>query len=253
MALVTAPPAIDVSSLSKRFRSLVIPKQATLKEAIVNGTMFARREHVRFIQALQDVSFSVPTGTTLGVIGKNGSGKSTLLRILAGVIAPDAGGVTLQGHVAPLLSLGVGFHPDLTGRENAKISGLILGLHPDDVESRMQGIIDFAELGEFIDTPVRMYSTGMYMRLAFSVAVTVDPDILLLDEIFAVGDATFTNKCNIRMREFRDQGKTMVLVSHDMSKIASFCDVTLWLEKGRVVAIGPSGDVVSKYNEVTSA
>jgi ABC-type polysaccharide/polyol phosphate transport system ATPase subunit len=218
-----------------------------LKDAVVSGTIFARRGNTRFVEALNDVSFHVPQGATLGIIGRNGSGKSTLMRILAGIMSPDSGRVELSGSIAPLLGLGVGFHPDLTGRENAKINGLILGLHPAEIELRMDSIMEFSELGEFFDTPVRMYSSGMYMRLAYAVAISVDPDILLLDEVFAVGDAAFNEKCRAHMRKFREAGKTIVIVSHDLSVIESFCDMALWLEKGTVQAIDHPKNVVPLY------
>ncbi len=242
--------AIRVQSISKRFRSVVIPKQATLKEAIVRGTIFSRSSTVRHIQALDDVSFEVRAGGSIGIVGSNGSGKSTLMRLLAGVMSPDEGRIEMSGRVAPLLSLGVGFHPDLTGRENARISGLMLGLHPAEVEARMEATVGFAELGEFIDTPVRMYSTGMYMRLAFAVAIGVDPDVMLLDEVFAVGDASFNDKCRAHMERLRDSGKTMVLVSHDLSVIDSFCDTALWLERGKVIASGSPAEVVRRYRNL---
>lgn len=245
--------AIVVDAVSKRFRSLVIPKHATLKEAIIRGTFLARGEKIRYVQALHDVTFSVPAGGTIGVIGRNGSGKSTLLRLLAGVMAPDTGKVRIAGKIAPLLSLGVGFHPDLTGRENARISGLTLGLHPSAVDAGMQSIIDFAELGDFIDTPVRMYSTGMYMRLAFAVAISVDPDILLLDEVFAVGDAAFNEKCRAHMESVRRSGRTIVLVSHDLSVIESFCETALWMDNGSVRAFGSVADVVAQYRAAVTA
>lgn len=245
--MAAAGAAINVRSISKRFRALVIPKQATLKEAIVRGTLFLRDEKVRFVQALTEVSFDVPQGGCIGIVGRNGSGKSTLMRLLAGVMAADSGRISISGKVAPLLSLGVGFHPDLTGRENARISGLMLGLHPAEVERSMGAVIDFSELGEFIDTPVRMYSTGMYMRLAYAVAVSVNPDILLLDEVFAVGDAAFNDKCRRHMDGLRIAGKTIVLVSHDLSVIESFCDTALWLEHGEIRSMGSAVDVVEAY------
>jgi len=187
--------AIVVNGVSKRFRVMTIPKQVSLKEAIVRMKLFAGGGRERFIDAVTDVSFSVPQGSSLGIIGRNGSGKTTLLRLLAGIYRPNAGTIKVAGEVAPLLSLGVGFHPEMTGRENVKLNGLVLGMSPQQIEAHFDEIVDFAELREFIDIPVRTYSSGMYMRLAFSIAVSTDPDVLLLDEVLAVGDEAFAEKC----------------------------------------------------------
>ena len=169
------------------------------------------------------------------------------MRLLAGIYKPDSGSVWTRGEVAPLLSLGLGFHPDMSGRENIKMSGLILGLSPKQIERRMDEIVDFAELREYLDVPLRMYSSGMYMRLAFSVAVTIDPDVLLLDEVLAVGDASFMRKCVEKMRSFEARGKTIVLVSHDGAAISAWCDTALYLDAGHVRAAGPAGEVVAAY------
>lgn len=244
--------ALCLSGVSKRFRTAYIPKHMTLKEAIIRGHGFGQRERTRFVDALVDITLNLPRGNALGVIGSNGSGKSTLLRLLAGVIKPDSGSVRVTGEIAPLLSLGLGFHPDLTGRENARIGGLIMGLRPSEIEARLSEIAAFAELGEFMDSPVRAYSTGMYMRLAFAVAINVQPDILLLDEVFAVGDAEFSRKCRQKMNSFRDERRTIVLVSHDTSNIESFCDVVLWLEHGRIKMLGAPTDVVSAYTHAAA-
>jgi len=246
--------AIVVESLSKRFRYLYIPKQTTLKEALITRTLFARPKQERYVDALVDINFHVPKGSAIGIVGRNGSGKSTLLKLIAGVMKPDAGRVMIRGNIAPLLSLGVGFHPDLTGRENVKINGLILGLTPAEIESRMDQIAAFAELEDFLDSPVHTYSTGMYMRLAFSVGINIDPDVLLLDEVFAVGDASFAAKCRERMFHFKDMGKTLVLVSHDFATIERFCDTALWLDHGRIRRSGNAPDVVAAYrSDVTQA
>ena len=174
--------AIVVDNVSKRFRLVTIPKKASFKEAIVKMDFLKRTKRPeRYVDAVRHVSFSVPRGSTLGLIGRNGSGKTTLMRLLAGVYKPDAGSIAISGEIAPLLSLGVGFHPDMTGRENIKINGLVLGLSPKEIEGKYDEIVDFSELAEFIDVPVRTYSSGMYMRLAFSIAISVDPDVLLLD------------------------------------------------------------------------
>lgn len=246
--------AIVVEALSKRFRYLYIPKQTTLKEAVVTRTLFARPKQERYIDALVDINFRVPKGSAIGIIGRNGSGKSTLLKLIAGVMKPDTGRVMIRGNIAPLLSLGVGFHPDMTGRENVKINGLILGLNPREIESRMDQIAAFAELEDFLDSPVHTYSTGMYMRLAFSVGINIDPDVLLLDEVFAVGDASFAAKCRDRMFRFKEMGKTFVLVSHDFPTIERFCDTAVWLDHGRIRRSGNAPDVVAAYqSDVTLA
>jgi len=239
--------AVVVDSLSKRFRYLNFPKRGTLKEAIVTWKIFAKANHQRYIDALSDVSFVVDKGSAIGVIGPNGSGKSTLLKMIAGVMKPDSGSVKIRGTVTPLLSLGVGFHPDLTGRENVKVSGLIMGLHPTEIEERMEQIAAFAELEDFMDAPVHTYSNGMYMRLAFSLGVSVNPDVLLLDEVFAVGDASFSAKCREQMKRFRNEGTTLVYVSHDLGAVREFCDVALWLDHGKMRRLGPAADVVAAY------
>ncbi len=241
--------AISVERVSKRFRLITIARHTTLKETLV-GLQLGWRERSarRYIQAVDDVSFSVPRGSTLGIIGKNGSGKSTLMRLLAGIYTPDKGLVRVAGAVVPLLSLGIGFHAEMTGRENLKIGGLILGLTPREVESKADEIIDFAELREFIDVPVRTYSSGMYVRLAFAVAVSVDPDVLLLDEVLAVGDEAFSAKCLRRIEKFKEQRKTIVLVTHDPELASAFCDTVLWMDRGRLRLHGPAPEVVAAYH-----
>ncbi len=243
------PDAIVVDRVSKRFRLVTIPKQASFKETIVKLRFFGgpRREE-RFVNAVRNVSFRVPRGSTLGLIGRNGSGKTTMMRLLAGVYKADAGTISISGDIAPLLSLGVGFHPDMTGRENIKINGLVLGLSPKEIERKYDEIVDFSELAEFIDVPVRTYSSGMYMRLAFSIAVSVDPDVLLLDEILSVGDEAFADKCLTRMRRFKEQGKTIVLVTHDPSTLTTWCDTALWMERGGMRMHGDASEVMRAYH-----
>jgi len=241
--------AIVVQRASKRFRVIAIPKHATIKEALLEFQFPGhKRGNEHFIKAVDDVSFSVPHGSRLGIIGKNGSGKTTLLRLLARMYVPDSGSVRVSGEVAPLLSLGVGFHPDMTGRENLKINGLVLGLSPRRIESLADEIIDFSELRDFIDVPVRTYSSGMYMRLAYSVAVSVDPDVLLLDEILAVGDEAFAAKCLVRMKDFRERKKTIVLVTHDTETVLAWCESAIWLDRGSVRLQGPAARVVEAYH-----
>lgn len=194
------------------------------------------------------MSFSAPRGSTLGIIGRNGCGKTTLLRLLAGIYTPDGGSIRIAGEVTPLLSLGVGFHPDMTGRENIRINGLILGLTPRQVENKADEIIDFAELREFIDVPVRAYSSGMSMRLAFSVAATANPDVLLLDEVLSVGDEAFAAKCLARMRQFQEQNKTIVLVTHDLPLLLEWCKTAIWIDRGSLRANGPVQEIADAYH-----
>jgi len=241
--------AIVVDNISKRFRLMTIPKQASFKKAIVRFEFLKRkRREERYVDAVRHVSFRVPRGSTLGLIGRNGSGKTTLMRLLAGVYKPDAGSIAIQGDIAPLLSLGVGFHPDMTGRENVKINGLVLGLSPKEIEARFDEIVDFAELQDFIDVPIRTYSSGMYMRLAFSIAVSVDPDVLLLDEVLSVGDESFAEKCLTRMRKFKEQGKTIVLVTHEPGTLKTWCDSAIWMDRGALRMHGDAADVVAAYH-----
>ncbi len=241
-----SPSIIIFENVVQRFR-VIQERPDTLREAFAR--FHRRRTTYHDFEAVKHVSFEVEAGTTLGLIGRNGSGKSTILKIIAGVYRPSAGKVTVKGSVAPLIELGAGFHPELTGRENILINGLLLGLTRAQMREREQGIIDFAEIGEFINSPVKQYSSGMYMRLAFAVATEVDPDILLIDEILAVGDAAFREKCNERIRQFRERGKTMIMVSHDMGSICSYCDRVLVINKGEVLADGPPDYAIARYNE----
>jgi lipopolysaccharide transport system ATP-binding protein len=246
--------AIVCENVCKRFRVVTIPKHASFKKQLVGLEFLKRRPpNELFVDAVSDVGFSVKRGEAIGIIGRNGSGKTTLLRLLAGIYKPNSGSIKISGEVAPLLSLGVGFHPDMTGRENVKINGLVLGLSPKQIERKYDEIVEFSELAEFIDVPVRTYSSGMYMRLAFSIAVSVDPDVLLLDEVLAVGDEAFAAKCFARMREFKERGKTIVLVSHDSHTIASWCDTALWMERGRAREQGEVGHVIDHYHREMQA
>ena len=241
--------AVIVENVSKRFRRYPTRGHTTLKEALLKGQLFRMRRDREYVEALKDVSFTVPEGTVLGIIGPNGAGKSTLLRLIAGIYRPTTGRVVVNGRLSALLNLGLGFHPELTGRENIIIGGLAMGLSRREIMRRLDEIVAFAELEEFIDAPVRTYSSGMYMRLAFSVAVNVDPDILLLDEVLAVGDAHFAEKSRARMEEFKEQGKTILLVTHDLATVESWCHQALWLEGGKVRALGDPHEVVSQYRE----
>ena len=242
--------AIKVEGVTKRFRFPTVPHRATLKDLAVRTLRFERGASV--VDALSDINFSVAPGSMLGIIGRNGSGKTTLMRILAGILHPDGGSVQIKGTLAPLLAIGIGFHPDLTGRESARIELLSLGLSRAEVSGLMEQIIDFSEIGEFVDAPVRTYSTGMVMRLAFSVAICVDPDILLLDEVLAVGDEAFAKKCLDCISGFRTRGKTIALVTHNSAIVESWCDVALWLDQGRIKAFGSPKEVVSAYHAVAN-
>lgn len=198
--------------------------------------------------ALQGVNFDVPRGTSVGVIGRNGAGKSTLFKLLTGITAPTRGRIEIHGRVAALIEVGSGFHPELTGRENVFLSGAILGMRRREITAKLERIVEFAGVGKFIDTPVKWYSSGMYVRLGFAVAAHMQPDILLVDEVLAVGDAEFQLKCLQRIQELASEGTTSLFISHDLTAIERLCDVAVLLEAGQVVAIGPPGDVVANYH-----
>ncbi|GAB2685777.1 ABC transporter ATP-binding protein [Thalassiella azotivora] len=238
--------AIDVRDVSKRFR-LYKERNQSLKAALMRG---GRAKYDEF-WALRDVSFQVPVGSTFGLIGENGSGKSTLLKCLARILTPDHGSVRSTGSVAALLELGSGFHPELTGRENVYLNGSILGLGKSDIERRFDEIVQFAGVEQFIDQPVKNYSSGMYVRLGFSVAINVDPDILLVDEVLAVGDASFQARCMEKFADFRRAGKTVVIVSHAMGTMRTMCDEAAWLEHGRLVRAGRADQLVDEYVDET--
>ena len=197
--------------------------------------------------ALRDVSFSIDKGDAVGIVGSNGSGKSTVLKLISRIIYPNAGAVTVRGRVAALLELGAGFHPDLTGRENIDLTGSILGLRRRQVRSQVDEIISFSELERFIDVPIRNYSSGMLMRLGFSVATAFQPEILLIDEVLAVGDQAFQDRCMRRILEIQKQGATIVLVSHDLSSVQKLCRRSIWLDDGRICADGRTDTVASEY------
>lgn len=239
--------AIVVENVSKRFK--LERGGGTLKRLIVEA--IRHRRAPRDFWALRDVSFDVAHGETLGIIGVNGAGKSTLLALVAGTMMPTSGSVSRRGVVSSLLELGAGFHPDLTGRENVYLYGAILGLSRKHMKKRFSAIVDFAGIGDYIDQPVRHYSSGMYVRLAFAVATEVDPDILIIDEVLAVGDVAFQQKCMARMDEFRKQGKTMLIVSHDMHAVQKMSDRILMLNEGKVTGIGDPNAMISQYHKFT--
>lgn len=219
----------------------------TLKGAFFQRGRSRRAHTVEEHVALDEVDLSVKPGEAVAIIGPNGSGKSTFLKLAGGILQPTAGAVEVEGRVTALIELGAGFHPEITGRENVLINGMLLGLTRSEVEARMQDIIEFADIGDFIDQPVKTYSSGMYVRLGFAVAVSSDPDILLIDEVLAVGDRAFTRRCLDRLARMRRRGVTMVLVSHDLDLVTSFADRALYLEGGRPVAVGPVDAVVARY------
>ena len=224
---------IRIENVSKRF---VIRKEKSLKERVVN--FGSSNLHKDDFWALRDVDLEISTGSTVGLIGPNGSGKSTLLKMISGIIQPTVGSVHLRGRLAALLELGAGFHPDLTGRENVYLNASILGLSKKQTDLHFDAMVEFSGIEPFIDTQVKFYSSGMYVRLAFAVAVHVDPDILLVDEVLAVGDEQFQRKCLERIRGFQHEGRTIVLVTHGLDQVAEFCDRAVVLEHGRVAADG---------------
>jgi ABC-type polysaccharide/polyol phosphate transport system ATPase subunit len=232
---------IEFSNVSKRFH------RHAGKLLRHHLTQIVRREHTEPFFALRDVSFTLEEGESLAVIGRNGAGKSTLLGLVAGLAQPDEGTVIVNGHVAALLELGSGFHPDLTGRENVRLNAALLGLSRKQTLAVFDSILDFSGISEFIDEPLRTYSTGMIMRLAFSVAVNTDPQIVLIDEVLAVGDAVFQAKCFDKLHEFRDAGKTLLCVSHSAPVIRQLCDRAIWLDHGELVMSGSAAEVAGAY------
>jgi lipopolysaccharide transport system ATP-binding protein len=246
--------AIVIRNVVKNFKKSTIRREyTTLKSELVRWLTGKREKAPKmFIEALRGVDLAVPQGKTVGIIGRNGSGKSTLLKLMTGIYAPTSGTIEMNGRVSALLDLGAGFHPDFSGRENILINGIILGMTRAAIRARMDEIIEFSELGEFIDEPVRTYSSGMYMRLAFAVATHVDPDILIVDEILAVGDEHFSKKSMGKMMQFKEQGKTIVLVTHDLGTVEKWCDLAAWVDAGRVRRVGPPAEVVQEYRRAVA-
>lgn len=234
------PTIVSVENVSKRF---VIRKDKSIKERLVN---FGRSQrHKDDFWALRDVNLQIAAGSTVGLVGANGSGKSTLLKAIGGIIRPTSGVVRRRGRLAALLELGAGFHPDLTGRENVFLNASILGLTRKETEGFFDSIVEFSEIGEFIDTQVKFYSSGMYVRLAFAISVHVNPDLLLVDEVLAVGDEPFQEKCMNKIREFQQEGRTIVLVSHSAGQVTDLCDRVIVLSHGSVVFDGDPEDGIA--------
>lgn len=236
--------AIEVKGITKKFR-IYLDKGHTLKEK----ALFRKRRKYEERNVLDGISFEVKKGEAVGLIGHNGCGKSTTLKLLTKIMYPDSGTIEMRGRVSSLLELGAGFHPDMSGRENIYINAAIFGLSKKEIDGRLEDIIDFSELEEFIDNPVRTYSSGMYMRLAFSVAINVDADILLIDEILAVGDIGFQEKCFNRLKEIKARGTTIVIVSHSLGQIELICDRSIWIDNGIVRESGDPKKVHQYYLE----
>ncbi|PWT92607.1 MAG: hypothetical protein C5B54_03265 [Acidobacteria bacterium] len=240
--------AIEVEKASKLYKKFAHRKQfQTLKSAMLKGNLFSTLQPRETFAALKDVSCTVPKGQMFGIIGSNGSGKSTLLKLIAGIAKPTYGKVHTYGKISALIELGAGFHPEISGRENIFINGIMLGLSKKEITRRFDEIVKFAELEEFIDQPVKTYSSGMFMRLGFAVAVNVDPDILVIDEVLAVGDEAFAHKCLDKISDFKKRQKTMILVTHSMPMVELLCDSALWLKKGQVMKMGEPRYVCGAY------
>ncbi|WP_395849529.1 ABC transporter ATP-binding protein [Cystobacter fuscus] len=249
---LTPMDAIVLRDVVKSFRkSTIRGEYTTFKSELVRWLRGQRRQQQpdTVIEALRGIDLTIPRGKTVGIVGRNGSGKSTLLKLITGIYSPTSGSVEINGRISALLDLGAGFHPDFSGRENILINGVILGLSRTEIRERMDEIIAFSELGEFIDEPVRTYSSGMYMRLAFAVATHVDPEILIIDEILAVGDEHFSRKSLQKMTDFQKAGKTIVLVTHDLGTLERWCDLAAWIDGGRIREVGPPAEIVRRYKQ----
>ena len=238
---------IEVRDVTKSFK-VYLDKGSQLKERL----LFRKRSRYEERKVLRGISFSVKKGEAIGLIGHNGCGKSTTLKLLTRIMYPDSGSIKMKGRVSSLIELGAGFHPDMSGRENIYTNAAIFGLNKKEIDARIQSIIDFSELKDFIDNPVRTYSSGMYMRLAFSVAINVDADILLIDEILAVGDANFQSKCFNKLREIKSHGTTIVIVSHSLGQIEQICDRSIWIHEGLIKAEGPPKEIDLEYLDYMS-
>jgi lipopolysaccharide transport system ATP-binding protein len=234
--------AVSVEHVSKSFR-MYRERNQTIKAAIMRGRTSVHDD----FWALEDVTFDVPVGSTFGLIGSNGSGKSTLLKCLANIYYPNKGTITHFGRIAAMLEVGSGFHHELSGRENIFLNGSILGMSKKEITRKFDEIVDFSGVEQFIDQPVKNYSSGMYVRLGFAIAINVDPEILVVDEVLAVGDAEFQEKCFQKFRDFKKVGKTVILVSHSMATVEEMCDHAAWINKGRLMEAGAAGPVIEAY------
>src|SRR5213595_293250 len=239
--------AIELVGVNKVYRRYSGKQFATLKSALLQRSILRDLRPSETFPALTDASFTVARGSTYGIIGWNGSGKSTALKLVAGITKPTSGIVKVTGRISALIELGAGFHPEISGRENVYINGIMLGLTRREIQRRFDEIVEFAELTEFIDAPVKTYSSGMYMRLGFAVAIHVNPDVLLVDEVLAVGDEGFTHKCLDKFAEFRRRGRTILLVTHSLGLVERFCDEAVWLDEGRLRSQGDPKRVVDAY------
>ncbi len=239
---MTSSAAVSIQGVSKSYR-IYTERNQSLKATLLRGKRSAFEE----FWALKDISLEIPKGTTFGLMGHNGSGKSTLLKCIAKILQPNAGHIESSGRMASMLELGSGFHPELTGRENVYLNGSILGMSRKELDAKFDAIADFAGIGAFIDQPVKNYSSGMYVRLGFSVAIHVEPEILLADEILAVGDMKFQEKCHEKFAQFKDEGRTVIIVSHGLGDLRTMCDRAAWLDSGRLVDVGPAGQIVDEY------
>lgn len=242
----SAPHIVRLNAVSKHFR---VRQDNSLKDRIVHLGRLGKSFRRDFV-AVDDISLTIEAGTTVGLLGANGSGKSTLLKLIGGILSPSSGTVETRGRMAALLELGAGFHPDLSGRENVYLNASILGMTKEEIDREFDAIVDFSGIGEFIDTAVKFYSSGMYVRLAFAVAIHTDPDVLLVDEVLAVGDETFQRKCMDRIAEFRAQGRTIILVSHSAQQVAELCDRGIVLKDGAVVFDGETRDAIGALRDV---
>ncbi|MGA1791012.1 MAG: ABC transporter ATP-binding protein, partial [bacterium] len=248
--------AIKVENLSKKYRIGAREAYKTFRETLIDSAAapFRRLKHIgrpipkeEILWALKDVSFEVKQGDVLGIIGRNGAGKTTLLKIFSRITEPTKGRVTLRGRVASLLEVGTGFHPELTGKENIYLNGAILGMDRYEISRKFDEIVAFAEVEKFLDTPVKKYSSGMYMRLAFAVAAHMEPEILLIDEVLAVGDAAFQKKCLGKMGDVSKEGRTVLFVSHNMAAVSWLCSRCIYIDEGKIESLGPTDELISRY------
>ena len=240
-------PAIELKNVTKVYRRYGSRQFATLKSALTHRSLLSELKPNETFTALSDFSLRIPVGSTFGLVGRNGSGKSTALKLVAGITKPTTGTVSVRGRISALIELGAGFHPEISGRENVFINGIMLGLTKREIERRFDEIVEFAELADFIDEPVKTYSSGMYMRLGFSVAIHVDPEVLLVDEVLAVGDEGFTHKCLDKFADLKRRGKTVLLVTHSLNLVERFCDEAAWLDSGQKRAEGDPYRVIAEY------